>query len=174
MADIKDRPTWLFHGTPHSDLAELCPPPGGVLYASDDIRLAVTFLSKPEYFDCYRVDDRVYSFMAEKREDFVKRDRGGTVYIVDSAGFSPHPPAAPPGRFWEWTTSERVRPLMSIRYTSGLAAMMAHGVRVYFVDMHTFGRLGTIHDRYYLSKVMPSENMTFSQFLAGTGAVRGA
>jgi 8-oxo-dGTP pyrophosphatase MutT (NUDIX family) len=131
----------LFHGSPQRDLTLLRPSARRALHASDDIRLAVAFLARPEHCCCIRTNGAVHIWIAEDREAFRRRDRGGSIYVVDSNGFSPIRSNREPECFWEYTTNNTVTPLLRIDYASAFSAFAAHGVRVHFVAQRIFRNL---------------------------------
>jgi hypothetical protein len=161
-------PAVLFHGTPLPGLTKLHPAPGGVLYASDDMRLSSTFLADPEHCVCVRSSrGHVQAFIGEPREEFLRRDRGGTIYLLDARRFSPAPPDVSLRRVWEWTTVDEIEPMGSIVYVSALTAMIALGVRVYFVSREfceNFRSPGDAAGRYHC------ENDRFERYLRAVEA----
>lgn len=159
------KPSVLFHGTALACLKELRPAADGVLYASDDVRLSSTFLADPEYCVCVRSRGAVLAFIGERREEFVRRDRGGTLYILDASRFSPAPPDVGGRRAWEWTTTETVKPMGSIVYASALTAMLALGVRVHFVSRQCCEQFSADSDAKRVAARHRCENDRFKRYL---------
>ncbi|MFZ1009224.1 MAG: NUDIX domain-containing protein [Candidatus Sulfotelmatobacter sp.] len=134
------RPKLLFHGSPRKDLLTLRPSGHRALHASDDIRLAVAFLARPEHCYCVRSNGAVQVWVGESKEAFRRRDRGGSIYLVESHAFSPLRSDHGAEVFWEYTTHDTVSPVLRIDYASALAAFVAHGVQVQFVTVKSFRR----------------------------------
>jgi hypothetical protein len=165
------KPSVLFHGTPLPGLQELRAAPGGVLYASDDMRLSSTFLADPGHCVCVRSSrGDVHAFIGERREEFVRRDRGGTIYILDAGRFSPSPPDVGLRRVWEWTTADAIKPMGSIVYASALTAMIALGVRIYFVTREFCENLRGAADAEASIGRHRCENDRFERYLYGVQA----
>jgi hypothetical protein len=161
-------PTVLYHGSQIRELPDLRSRDGR-LYATDDIRLASTFLADPEYCFCSRsAQGKVTAFIAERREDFIRRDQGGTIYLVDARCFRRLVPRGGERSGWEWTAPDTVRPLSAMNYASALLAMMAFGVSVHFVGYETFNAIKTGEDVRRLEYERDCENRRLELFLMDT------
>jgi hypothetical protein len=120
----------LFHGSCKKKLNELRPREQ-FLFASHDIRVSSVFLVGAQRFACVKLGHVVYAFFENSLDEFLGKDRGGSIYVVRSEGFSPYPPNQ--SRAIEWTTAECVKPIKRIDYSSALSAMVRYGVKVSFV-----------------------------------------
>lgn len=91
------------------------------------------------------------------REEFIKQDKGGTMYTVSSDTFIFDPDKGM--REKEWTSREPVKPLSETKMPSALNAMIENGAQVYFVDKKTFDVINNSDDYGYsiLTKIV-SEN----------------
>jgi 8-oxo-dGTP pyrophosphatase MutT (NUDIX family) len=139
-------PAILYHGSPRKDLTSLCPSEHRALHASDDIRLALTFLARPGRCCCMKIGGKVIAWIGEDKESFRRRDRGGSVYLVDGRAFAPKMESL--HRFWEYTTNEVVWPLGRLDYPSAYAALVTHELRVIFMTAKEYERVDATNGWY--------------------------
>lgn len=125
----------LYHGSTQKRLGELCPL-NQFLFASHDIRVASVFLAGAKRAACVQIQNLMFAFIADPRSDILSADRGGALYVVDGKTFRPHRAVA--NRCIEWVTVEKVTPVATLEYRSGLQAIVRFGARLYFVDDSAF------------------------------------
>lgn len=82
---------------------------------------------------------RTWTFIYTDTEEFRKADTGGYIYELPPDDFTCDPNIGI--GLAEWTATKPVKPLgKPTHYSSSLAAMLQHGVKVYPVDLETFRR----------------------------------
>lgn len=127
---------------------------------------------------CRFINGVCWGFIGDDRTTFLRRDKGGSIYVLREEGFRPYPIGAT--RSKEYVTTECVTPLVAIRHTSALAAMLGFGVRLYFVDLPSIEQLmdaqasqaRVITD---IASKFPCENDIFDRsFRPRDGAAAGA
>ena len=151
----KEKPEVLFIAAKIPNIKELVPmegnyrdkKEGAVIFSTPDKALASIFLV--EGHDDSWMQIGYYSGIPSAvicidREEFIKRDKGGTMYEVPSNTFDYNPNLGMGEK--EWTSSEPVKPTKETKYFSALDAMIKNGVNVYFVDKKTFDELSRADD----------------------------
>ena len=134
-----EKPAILYHGSPHSDIEELeprskshrDPKEGPLVFASPDLATASIFLldgvSESGFFN-----NVPYAIIVGPREEFVKKDHGGHIYVLPGDTFI-NDPNKGLGKY-EWTSKEKVKPKEVIEYKSSLDATIENGIQVYFIS----------------------------------------
>lgn len=162
-APEQEKPPFLYHGSTHKDVGELeprskkqrDPQEGRAVFATQELSLATVFMA--EVGNCGLFWDIPYAVIPGTREDFIKRDKGGQVYVVSSEGFQCDP-AKGLGRY-EWKNEEKVKPVKTLEYKSALDAMIESGVQVYFVDAKTLADIKDSKDHgWAILNKLESEN----------------
>ncbi len=164
----------FYHGSVQKNLLEL-PPREGKLFASPDFRVAAVFLAGAQKACCLPINGRIFAFIGDDREDLLTRDCGGSIYVLTREKFRPVPGGNPS---LEWFTTEKISPMMSFAYESSIAAMIAHGVQLYFVSAPTVDEIqaadkaGSLIGSDFLISVLarPSENKILRTLLLKHGS----
>jgi len=161
----KEKPPFLYHGSPHKT-EELQPRTkphrekneGKLVFATSEIADASMFLCKTSLTGHALVNGEkvAYAIIAEDREEFLKKDKGGHIHVLPSDTFNPSPHS---GMSNEWVSQEGVKPSKIIEYSSALDAMLEFGVQVYFVDENTYQQIRSSKDfGYSIFQSLQSEN----------------
>ncbi|MDP3954567.1 MAG: hypothetical protein Q8Q06_04085 [bacterium] len=149
--EYKEKPEFLYHGSPHRGIEELeprakshrDPAEGAQVFATQEMGLAAIFMT--EKVAESGLHDRIpYAIIAEPREDFIKNDKGGHIYVLPSDGFVCDPEKGL--REYEWTSKSPVRPVKTMEYNSALDAMIENGVQVYFIEPKTLQEIRQAKD----------------------------
>lgn len=163
----------LYHGSVQKGLSELHPR-DGKLFASPDFRVAAIFLAGAQRASCWPINGRIYAFIGDNREELLSRDCGGSVYVVPKSQFRPYPGGNPS---LEWVAKDTVTPIMSFAYESSFAAIIAHGVQLYFVGLSRLdqieaaGKKGSLLGAHMLVSILAegSENDRLRTWLSKRG-----
>src|SRR3989344_850823 len=147
----KEKPPFLYHGSAHGDISELepraegvrDPNEGPVVFATQELALATIFMADG-VVESGKFDSTPYAVINGSRENFIKNDKGGHVYIVPSDSFQ-NDPTKGLGEY-EWTRREKVTADRVIQYASVLKAMLQNGIQVYFVDTQTHQKMKASDD----------------------------
>lgn len=161
----KEKPPFLYHGSPHSEIEEFEPriskgsgeKYGALVYATQDLATASIFMfsGRVKGWAGGRFNDVPCVLISMSRDEFIKNDKGGYIYILPSDTFS-----IESGRGlgeYEWASKERVKPIKKLEYPSALDAMLENGVQVYFVDKEKYRKIEESKD-YSILKRLESEN----------------
>lgn len=149
----KEKPPFLYHGSPHKDIEEFEPRLsrgteekfGAMVYAAPDLATASAFLAEvKKTWSAGRFGDIFYVLIPLLREEFIKNDKGGHIYVLPSATFESDQKRGL-GEY-EWASKTRVKPTKKLEYSSALDAMLENGVQVYFVDDTTYQKIKTSKD----------------------------
>lgn len=166
--ETKEKPPILYIAAQTPNLQELSPREGrnrggnegAVVFSTPNKELASIFLVEDHDDSWMQIgyfSDIPYVAICMSREDFLKRDHGGTMYEVPSATFDFSPDLGMGDK--EWTSSESVRPIRETDYPSALDAMIENGVNVYFVDRSTFDAMNSADDHgFSILLSLTSEN----------------
>jgi 8-oxo-dGTP pyrophosphatase MutT (NUDIX family) len=148
---------------------------GAVIFFFFDKTLASIYLIK-EHNDNWTnlgyFGDIPYVVIKMGREEFLKKDNGGSIYEVPSDNFDCNPNLGM--REKEWTSSEPVRPLKETFYTSALNTMIENGVNVYFVNEETFKdiRNSKDHGQGILNSLTPeNQKRTMKEDIGSIGII---
>ncbi len=161
----KEKPPFLYHGSPHRGLEEIeprkttvrDPEEGELVFATQDIGLASVFMANSRHYGCGRFNETKYCYIVEPGEEFIRRDKGGHIYVLPSDSFETDPNKGL--GVYEWTSKQKVKPIEKIEYTSALDAMLANGVQVYFIDEETHKKIEQSPDHgYSILQGLESEN----------------
>jgi hypothetical protein len=159
-----EKPQFLYHGSAHRDIAELeprnngfrDPDEGPVVFATQELSLATIFMAEGNV-KSGKFNDVTFAAILDSKEEFIKNDKGGHVYIVRSDSFECDP-AKGLGEY-EWISREKIKPEKVIEYPSVLEAMMETGVQVYFIDTEVRERINKSEDHgRSILKGLESEN----------------
>jgi len=160
----KEKPPFLYHGSPHKDIEAIeprkethrDPEEGELVFATQDLAMATIFMTKA----CRgsgAFGEVLYAYIIESREEFIKNDNGGHIYVLPSDTF-----ACDPNKglgVYEWTSKEKVKPVKKIEFPSTLDAMIENGVQVYFIDEETHKKIGESKDHgLSIYRELESEN----------------
>ncbi len=151
----RERPKTLFIGSHVSGLKEIIPTKGNmrnknegpVIFSTPDKALASIFLINDHNDSWTQIGyygGTLSAVIRMNREEFLKRDNGGTVYEVPSDTFDFNPSLGMGDK--EWTSSVSVKPNSEIKISSVLDEMIENGVQVYFVDSFTFEEIKKAED----------------------------
>lgn len=147
----KEKPPFLYHGSRHGALEELEPmaksirdkDEGPVVFATPDLALATIFMTG-EGKASGKFGDVSYVVINCSRDEFIKNDNGGHIYVLSSDTFQSDPNKGL--GIYEWISNEKVKPLKKIEYPSTLDAMIDNNVQVYFVDEKTYEKIESSDD----------------------------
>ena len=92
MYEESTKPAILYHGSPHGEIEELGPrresmrdpEEGPVLFATQDLAVATVFMFKSKHWGSGQFGDIPYAWIVETREEFIKKDKGGHIYVLPS------------------------------------------------------------------------------------------
>jgi len=162
----KEKPPFLYHGSPYKDIEEFEPRIskgtgeefGAMVYATPDLATASAFLTEiQKEWSARRFGDTFCVIIPLSREEFIKNDKGGYIYILPSTTFESDPERGL-GEY-EWASKEKVKPSKKIEYTSALDAMLENEVQVYFIDDKTFRQIKESNDHgFSILRNLKSEN----------------
>ena len=161
----KEKPPFLYHGSPHKEIGELepreksvrDPNEGPQIFATQELSVATIFLLKG-ITSSGLFGDTPYAIIVGSREDVIKNDNGVHIYVLPSDKFKSDPHKGL-GQY-EWTTDEKVKPIKKIEYKSAIDAMLENGVQVYFMDEGTHQMIRNSKDHgFSILNSMESENM---------------
>lgn len=166
-----EKPKFLYHGSPHGDIEELEPRVspgsgekyGALIYASPDLAAASIFMAKVNgSWSATRLSSETYDILciiiSEPRDEFIKNDKGGHIYVLPSDTFEIDLGRGLKDK--EWASKEKVKPIKKIEYASALDTIIENGVQVYFVDKETYEKLVKVHgyDKEAILMGLESEN----------------
>lgn len=161
----KEKPPFLYHGSPHKSIEEFEPRIskgtgeefGAMVYATPDLTTASAFLAEVKKEWTAGKFGNVFVLIPLSREEFIKNDKGGHIYILPSNTFESDPKRGL-GEY-EWASKTSVKPIKKIEYPSALDAMLENGVQVYFVDDNTYRQIKESEDHgFSILKNLKSEN----------------
>ena len=140
----------LYHGSPNSNIEILEPrqlnvrdnAEGAVIFASSSIKVASCFLFP--WDDTWvnmsvsndGKDDFKVTLVISDHAEFVKRDKGGAIYLVPSKDFIFDKNKGL--GIYEWISKNKTIPYGKIIFSSSSEAMKKLGVKVYFVSPKQF------------------------------------
>jgi hypothetical protein len=159
----KEKPPFLYHGSRHRNIEILKPnkrsfrdpEEGELVFATQDIALASIFMGDVRMNG--KFDEIPYAVIIGSREEFIKNDKGGHIYVISSETFTSDPNKGL--GIYEWTSKEPVKPLKKIEYDSALDAMLENGVQVYFVDEDKYKKIKESKDHgLSIFRELESEN----------------
>ena len=158
----------FFHGSPNRNIDTLEPrsmwernkDEGDVIFATPHIGLAAAFMSSHDKSRGFSVkmhsfDGGPYIFICDNKENFLKLDQGGAIYILPTESFyydiglhgmsriqflkkSYNPEM---GGLDEWVSRKAISPLSKIEFSSVYEAMLDLGVQVYFVEKEVYQKI---------------------------------
>jgi len=139
-------PHILFHGSPHQDLTMITPHRldtrghgHPIIFASHHIAMASLFMLKHKgKFACGRLPSGDIFFMTNDKRQCILDDQGGAIYLLPSDSFFCEPYESL--GLDEWISYGSVKPLTKFSFPSAIDAMLAMGVKIYFVDDNTYTR----------------------------------
>ena len=160
----KEKPPFLYHGSTYRELEELKPQgrmhrteEGELLYATPDLAIASVFLVEGAHYGCGKFGDTVYAWIIANRDEFIRNDKGGHIYVLPSDSFKINQ-----GRGlgnYEYVSKEPVAPIKTIEYPSAVDAMIENGVQVYFIDQDTYEKIQASKDHgWSIYSKLESEN----------------
>ena len=166
QSQSKEKPSFLYHGSPHKGIEEFEPRIskgmgkefGAMVYATPDLATASAFLAEvKKEWSAGRFGDTFYVIIPFPREEFIKDDKGGHIYVLPSDTFESDLKKGM-GKY-EWASKTSVKPTKKIEYPSALNAMLENGVQVYFVGDNTYKQIKESTDHGFLIlKNLESEN----------------
>lgn len=162
----KEKPSILYHGSPRGEIEEFesrvskgsGEKYGAFVYASPDLATASIFMIGVEGgWLTGRLGDVPYVLIPMPRDEFIKNDRGGYVYVLPSDTFNTE---ADRGLLqYEWASKEKVKPVQKLEYSSALDTMLENGIQVYFVDKDTYQKFKESKDHGHSKLIkIDSEN----------------
>ncbi len=143
----KEKPDVLYLAAQTPNISELVPQKGNyrdenegaVIFSTPDKSLASAFLVEGHGDHWMKIGfygDIPVVVIKSDKEEFIKKDKGGSMYTVSSDTFDFDPNKGMGER--EWVSKVPVKPLSEKHFESALDAMIENGVQVYFVDENTF------------------------------------
>ncbi len=153
--ETKEKPAVLYVSAQTKGIEELVPmegrnrgeDEGSVIFSTPDKALASIFLvngHNDSWMQIGYFNDILVVIIKSDREEFIKNDRGGSMYTVSSETFDFDPDKGMGEK--EWTSSKPVRTQSETNYSSALETMTDNGVQVYFVDEETFDEINRSRD----------------------------
>lgn len=150
-----ERPRVVYHSSHNPDIEELTPrderardfDEGSVIFATPNKALASAFLIEghnDEWTQIGFYGEIPVVVICSNREEFIRKDRGGTLYALPSETFDFDPNRGMGEQ--EWTSRSNVKPTGKNTYLSALDAMIENGVNVFFVDKKTFSEINEAED----------------------------
>ncbi len=145
----QEKPEFLYHASSNKDVKEFeprrekvrDPEEGCVIFATPDRAFASAFLMK-ELDDSWshkgNINGVAYVVIKDKAL-FNKLDKGGSIYKLSSESFSCDQTKSM-SKF-EWTATEKVKPLDQTDYNSDLSGMLNNGLQVYFITEDVFNQI---------------------------------
>ena len=143
------KPKYLYHASPKCKLKNIKPrnitapegfENGPVVFATDDFAFATHFLVP--HNDGWANGGAIGGvpfFVIGDRKRFIEKDKGGSIYLIQSDNFSKYNKR-------EWVSSKSVKTESEVCFSSGLDAMIISGVQVYFVDKDTYKHIQDSQD----------------------------
>lgn len=161
------KPKILYHGSIVRDIKQFEPRIskgygekfGPLVYATHDFATAVVFTMNAKSSWHTGVSNGVaYVVITDPREEFVKNDKGGMVYVFANKGFKVDPKRGM-GKF-EWASKNTVVPIDVVDVASSMQTMIDEGIQVYFVDKTKLDEIESAKDHgLHIIKDLVSENM---------------
>ena len=159
-----EKPPMLYHGSAHKGLEELQPQSrphraeeGELLYATPDMAISSIFLVEGAHYGCGKFGNVPYAWIIADRDEFIRNDKGGHIYVVPSDSFEINR-----GRGMgndEYASDKPVQPVKAMEYSSAVDAMVENGVQVYFIDQETYEHVQMSKDHgYSIFNGIQSEN----------------
>ncbi len=90
------------------------------------------------------------------KENFLKADKGGSIYKFSSDSFTSRPDKGMGDD--EWTSKDSVTPIEKIDTESALETMIDNNVQVFFVEEDTFSKIENSADPSGIIRTLESEN----------------
>ena len=133
-----EKPDFLYHGSSHKGVEEFEPRTskgtggkfGAMVYATPDLATASAFLAEvqKEWF-AGRFGDTFYVLIPLPREEFIKSDKGGHIYVLPSDTFESDPERGL-GEY-EWASKISVKPIKKIGSFAGFFVVFIYPVNVF-------------------------------------------
>ncbi len=164
----KEKPEMLYVSAQTKGIKEIIPMSGRhrggnegpIIFSTPDKGLASIFLVEghnDSWMEIGTFGGVPYTVICMKKEDFIKRDSGGSIYEVSSDTFDFNPNLGMGEK--EWTSNTPVRPNNETEFPSALDAMINNGAYVFFVDQETFKEIQKADDHgFEILSSMTSEN----------------
>lgn len=132
-----EKPPFLYHGSPNKELEEFEPQPnsfvgveGNFFFASPDRNAAIPYMWKGSSWSAGPTENGgCFAAFATTREEFIKRDTGGALYVFEPEHFSSHLKKSN----YEWVTDQKVKPIAKEIFNSVLDEMEKAGTEIYFL-----------------------------------------
>jgi len=162
-----EKPEFLYHGSPNKKIETIEPRKkfirdtneGPKVFAGAE-NIAAMFMTRfGDSMTQIGTHNGVPVVVIRDMKHFLKKDKGGAIYKLNSSKFE-NDPDKPFGKN-EWTSNKPVEPVDNEEFESSLAAMLEKGVQVYFVDKKTFYKYKYEEDgenRCAILKNLQSEN----------------
>lgn len=160
------KPQFLYHASPNTKITTFEPraqsvrdeTEGPKVFATPDHAYATMHMVPvDDSWTQITTFDGVHYIVISDEQRFHDLDKGGAIYSLPSTAFENDPQKSETGR--EWTSKTAVSPTNKDAYQSGLEAMIANGVRVYFVDRPMFEKIQTAQNcGYDILQTLESEN----------------
>lgn len=138
LLSTKDKPPFLYHGTINEDIEEFeprsapeRPEEDPAVYASPDLDIATQSMANKFVSNGGIVDGIKFVCIPMTREEFMREDKGGTVYVLPNNSFNMNNGLGLGEK--EWISKTPVKPIKKIKFPSLLEKMIAQGTRVYFI-----------------------------------------
>ena len=139
-------PNALFHGSTFTNIDIIKPKSVGsrckgkpIVFATHQIALASLFMLNHEgKFACGRLPNDEIFYLTDDKRRCIMEDHEGAIYVVPASSFFCE--AYISLGVDEWISYAAIKPLSRFVFPSALDAILDFGVKVYFVDGHTYAR----------------------------------
>ena len=162
-----EKPEFLYHGSPNKKIEKIEPRKKFIRSAEEGPKvfagaenIAAMFITRfGDSMTQIGTHEGIPYIVIRDRNHFLKKDKGGVIYKLDSEKFKNDP-----DRHFgehEWTSDDSIEPVDKEEFESSLVAMLEKGVQVYFVDKKTFYKYKYTEsgeERIETLKNMQSEN----------------
>lgn len=146
-----EKPPILYHGSTDGEIREFEPRGSDrrpdeepAVYASPDLLVAEQSMVNRFASNGGVVDGRHYVCIPMSKEEFLKQDTGGCIYVLPNDSFEVNQ-----GRGFgdaEWVSQKPVTPTKTIRYPSLYQTLIERGVEVYFISPDQVSEINTLQD----------------------------
>ncbi len=138
------KPRYLYHASPVRNLSQIEPraktipsdfQEGQVVFATDEFAFATQFLvpSDDSWANGGAMGDVLF-FIVSDKERFHNADKGGSIYLITSQGFTNYNKR-------EWFAKKPKKTESEIYFPKGFLAMLTQNVQVYFVDKTLYSKI---------------------------------
>ncbi len=144
-----NRQKYFYHASPECDLKYIEPrrktipqdfQEGDVIFATESLSFSTMFLiTHDDSWANGGTFNEIPYFVISDKDRFMKNDKGGCVYLVDSKAFKKL-------NNKEWYCKKKLKIRGSIHFSSGFMAMLVMGVQVYIVEPRIYLKIKKARD----------------------------